>query len=84
MTHTIFEHAPIVSDPEIMSGIPCFAGTRVPVKSLFDYLETGEGLESFLDDFPTVMREQTLEVLRLSEELVLASRELVLSAHEAA
>ena len=64
------ENALIISDPEIMSGTPCFAGTRVPVKNLFDYLESGESLESFLSDFPTVEREQVLEVLELSEELV--------------
>jgi uncharacterized protein (DUF433 family) len=66
------ENSPIISDPEIMSGIPCFAGTRVPVSTLFDYLESGEDLDSFLSDFPTVTREQTLDVLKLSEELVTA------------
>jgi uncharacterized protein (DUF433 family) len=64
------ENSLIISDPEIMSGTPCFAGTRVPVKNLFDYLESGESLESFLSDFPTVERSQVLEVLELSEELV--------------
>ena len=44
-------------DPEKMGGIPCFARTRVPIKSLFDYLETGDSLEIFLDDYPTVSRE---------------------------
>ena len=42
----------IVCDPNILSGIPCFAGTRVPVRILFEYLETGESLELFIDDFP--------------------------------
>jgi uncharacterized protein (DUF433 family) len=68
----MMEKSPIISDPEIMSGSPCFAGTRVPVSTLFDYLESGEGLDSFLSDFPTVTREQTLDVLKLSEELVTA------------
>jgi uncharacterized protein (DUF433 family) len=45
-------------DPERIGGTPCFAGTRVPIKNLFDYLETGDSLETFLDDFPTVSREQ--------------------------
>jgi uncharacterized protein (DUF433 family) len=50
-------------DPEKMSGTPCFTGTRVPIKHLFDYLEGGDSLEVFLDDFPTVTREQTQGVL---------------------
>jgi uncharacterized protein (DUF433 family) len=50
-------------DPEIMSGTPCFAGTRVPVKNLFDYLEGESTLEDFLDDFPTVARSTALAVL---------------------
>jgi uncharacterized protein (DUF433 family) len=66
------ENSLIISDPEIMSGTPCFAGTRVPVKNLFDYLESGESLESFLSDFPTVERAQVLELLELSEELVVS------------
>jgi uncharacterized protein (DUF433 family) len=49
--------------PEIMHGIPVFAGTRVPVKTLFDYLKGGDTLAEFLDDFPTVAREQAIEVL---------------------
>ena len=53
----------IVSDPEIMSGTPCFAGTRVPVKTIFDYLEGGETLDEFLDDFPTVTREIAIALL---------------------
>lgn len=53
----------VVSDPEIMSGTPCFSGTRVPVKTIFDYLEGGETLDEFLDDFPTVCREMAIAVL---------------------
>jgi uncharacterized protein (DUF433 family) len=45
-------------DPERMSGTPCFYGTRVPVKTLFDYLEGGSPMTEFLDDFPTVSRQQ--------------------------
>ena len=46
-----------------MSGAPCFAGTRVPVRNLFDYLEAGDTLATFLDDFPGVTREQAIAVL---------------------
>jgi uncharacterized protein (DUF433 family) len=54
---------PIETDPEIMSGMPVFAGTRVPVESLFDYLMKGSTLDEFLDCFPTVKREDTLVIL---------------------
>lgn len=50
-------------DPEIMSGALCFTGTRVPVKSLFDYLEGSSSLEDFLDDFPSVSRVRAVAVL---------------------
>ncbi len=61
----------IVSDPDIMGGTPVFRGTRVPVKNLFDYLETGETIEAFLHSFPTVTREQVTRALELSELLLL-------------
>ena len=54
------------SDPEIMSGEPVFVGTRVPVKALFDYIEAGDTLESFLEDYPGVSREQALAALQLA------------------
>lgn len=50
-------------DPEIMSGAPCFAGTRVPIQTLIDYLEGGESIEDFLDGFPSVSREQVISFL---------------------
>ncbi len=56
-------------DPEIMSGTPVFYDTRVPVRSLFDWLET-ETLDEFLENFPTVSRKKALEVLRLAEKLI--------------
>jgi uncharacterized protein (DUF433 family) len=59
----------ITIDPETMGGTPVFTGTRVPIQSLFDWLET-ETLDEFLDNFPTVNREQALEVLRLAERMV--------------
>jgi uncharacterized protein (DUF433 family) len=51
------------SDPEIMGGKPVFVGTRVPVRNLLDYLEGGETLEEFLDNFPSVSREQAVAFL---------------------
>lgn len=53
----------IVKDPEILSGMPVFRGTRVPVKNLIDYLSTGETIDAFLGDFPTVKREQVVRFL---------------------
>ncbi len=55
-------------DPEIMSGALCFAGTRVPVKNLFDYLEGSSTLEEFLEDFPTVTRVTAISVLEAARE----------------
>ena len=65
-----FVDNPLKIDPEIMGGTPCFAGTRVPVKNLFDYLAHGRTLDNFLDGFPTVTREQALAVLELARERV--------------
>ena len=64
-------------DPEILGGTPVFNGTRVPVKNLFDYLETGETIETFLQDFETVSREQVLKVLEISEKLIQTSSEIL-------
>ena len=58
-------------NPERLSGAPCFAGTRVPVTALFDYLEGGEPLEEFLEGFPPVTREQAVAVLELSRSKLL-------------
>jgi uncharacterized protein (DUF433 family) len=60
------------SDPEIMSGIPVFVGTRVPVRTLFDYLAGGDSLDVFLDGFPTVSRGQAVAALQLAKEMLLA------------
>jgi len=62
----------ITIDPEIHSGTPVFTGTRVPVKTLFDHLEAGDSLEVFLDDFPSVSREQAIAVLEEARAAVLA------------
>ncbi len=60
-------------DAEISGGTPVFYGTRVPIKNLFDYLETGETIETFLQDFDSVSRVQVLKVLELSEQLIQSS-----------
>jgi uncharacterized protein (DUF433 family) len=64
MTH---EKSLITVDPETLAGIPVFRGTRVPVKTLFDYLEAGDRLDDFLDDFPTVSREHAVAVLEIAQ-----------------
>ncbi len=61
------------SDPEIMSGTPVFTGTRVPVHTLVDHLASGVPLGEFLDDFPTVKREQAVAFLALSEEALVGA-----------
>lgn len=53
----------VVSDPEILGGTPVFAGTRVPVRILFEHLEAGDPLDAFLGDFPTVSKEAAVQVL---------------------
>jgi uncharacterized protein (DUF433 family) len=62
----------IHSDPEILGGTPVFVGTRVPVKTLLDYLESGDSLDEFLDNFPTVSREQAVAALELAKEMLVA------------
>jgi uncharacterized protein (DUF433 family) len=61
------------SDPEILSGIPVFIGSRVPFQNLIDYLEGGHTLDEFLEDFPSVGRDQALAALEEAKEAVLAS-----------
>ena len=64
---------PVVqTSPEVLGGTPVFAGTRVPVRTLIDYLEGGHSLEEFLDDFPTVRREQAIAALEQAKEALLA------------
>lgn len=64
----------VTIDPEIMSGTPVFAGTRVPIKALFDYIETGETLEEFLDDFPSVKRSQAVLLLDMAQQLLISHK----------
>lgn len=65
----------IERDPEKLGGTPVFYGTRVPVKNLFDCLEGGESVDEFLDQFPTVTREQALAVLEASKDSLLTNHE---------
>jgi uncharacterized protein (DUF433 family) len=64
--------AVIHSDPEIQSGTPVFVGTRVPVKNLFDYLRAGDSLDTFLEEFPSVSREQAIAALEMAQESLYA------------
>lgn len=57
----------------LMSGIPCFKGTRVPIRSLFDYLEGGDSLDEFLDQFPTVTHDMAVNVLEASKQALLSA-----------
>ncbi|MBZ5637817.1 MAG: DUF433 domain-containing protein [Acidobacteriia bacterium] len=61
----------VARSPEVLQGTPVFSGTRVPVEALIDYLEAGDRLEDFLDDFPTVSREQAVAALELAKEALL-------------
>ena len=63
MKEAMLNRRVVVSDPEIMSGTPCFRGTRVPFKNLIDYLEGGHSLDEFLYQFPTVSRETATQAL---------------------
>lgn len=60
------------SHPEVLGGTPVFIGTRVPIKTLIDYLEAGDSLDKFLDHFPSVSREQAIEALELAKEMLIA------------
>jgi len=62
----------IVSDPDILGGTPVFNGTRVPFEALIDYLEGGQNLDEFLDDFPTVSRAAAVAVLESAKSLLVS------------
>jgi uncharacterized protein (DUF433 family) len=64
--------AVVHSDPEIMGGTPVFVGTRVPFQTLLDYLEAGDPLAEFLEDFPSVSREQVVAALEQAKDALLA------------
>jgi uncharacterized protein (DUF433 family) len=59
---------PININPNIQGGTPVFRGTRVPIKALFDYLEAGDDIDAFLNDFPSVTREQAIQIIHLAEK----------------
>ena len=64
-------------DPEILGGTPVFFGTRVPIKNLFDYLESGDSIEDFLEDFEGVTKKQVLSVLNISQRLIETSSNIL-------
>ena len=61
----------ICVDPKIMGGEPCFSGTRVPIKNLFDHIEDGSPLDEFFEGFPRVAKHQVIEVLELAKNSLL-------------
>ena len=65
-------------DPEILGGTPVFYGTRVPIKNLFDYLETGESIKDFLNDFEGVNKSQVIKLLEMSQKLIESSTGILL------
>jgi len=68
------DRLPITIDPKVVSGTPVFRGTRVPVEALISNLEAGLSLDEFLNNFPTVTREQALQVLEFSKSTLLKLR----------
>ena len=60
------------TDPEVLGGTPVFAGTRVPIKNLLDYLAAGDSLERFLEHFPSVSREQAVAAIEIAKDLLTA------------
>ena len=62
----------VTTDPELLGGTPVFAGTRVPVAALYDYLEAGDGIGEFLTDFPSVGREQVVALLEFHKRSLVA------------
>ncbi len=70
------EYGAVNIDSEIMGGTPVFTGTRVPIQTLFDYLEGGDSLEEFLDDFPSVTIWQSVEVLEMAKQTLTTEKVL--------
>jgi len=64
--------AVVQSDPDILGGTPVFVGTRVPVRTLLEYLEAGDSLNEFLEDFPSVTREQAVTALELAKQMLVS------------
>ena len=73
MEHPVTSRDQVVhSDPEILGGTPVFVGTRVPLRNLIDYLERGQSLDDFLNDFPSVSRDQAVGALEAAHEVLTA------------
>jgi uncharacterized protein (DUF433 family) len=66
------EHPVISRDPQVMGGAPVFAGTRVPVQTLLDYLEAGDSINDFLEGFPSVTRDQVIDFLEQAKDRLIA------------
>jgi uncharacterized protein (DUF433 family) len=81
VTQTSQNSLPIHSDPEIMSGVPVFIGTRVPVRTLFDYLIDGSSVAEFLDNFPSVKKDQVERLLEIASGRVLEGIDLHENTH---
>jgi uncharacterized protein (DUF433 family) len=69
-------YGPVSIDPEVMSGTPVFVGTRVPIQNLFDYIEGGDDLSEFLDDFPSVTREAVISILEIAKKTLTSEKQL--------
>ena len=75
-TRDLMKYGAVSIDPETMGGTPVFNGTRVPIQTLFDYIEGGDKLEEFLDDFPSVTKAQSIEVLEMAKKTVTTEKML--------
>ncbi len=69
-------YGPINIDPETMGGTPVFTGTRIPVQTLFDYMEGGDDLNEFLDDYPTISKEAAIQVLNMAKQTLTTEKML--------
>lgn len=69
-------YGPINIDPETMGGTPVFTGTRVSIQALFDYIETGETLDEFLENFPSVKKEYAIQVLEMAKKTLTTEKML--------
>ncbi len=76
MNTSISHYGAVNIDPEIMGGTPVFTGTRVPIQSLFDYISTGETLDEFLENFPTVKKEMALLLLEMASKTLTSEKVL--------
>ncbi len=69
-------YGPINIDPETMGGTPVFTGTRIPVQTLFNYIEGGDSLNEFLDDYPTILKEAAIQVLNMAKQTLTIEKTL--------